>query len=307
MKIAIIGRSELLFESAELLKSAGHEIVCIVTAKAAPEYLKTELDFEGLASSLRVPFAATTKISSVHEMLQEAAAEVAVSVNYSGIIPKTVTDLFPLGVLNAHGGDLPRYRGNACQAWAIINGEERVGLCIHRMIGGELDNGDIIERDYLPIASSTNITEIWDWMQKRVPELYVSAVNKLNEDKSYVLEVQSTEPLDALRCYPRKPVDSRIDWTKSSVDILRLINASTSPYSGAYGIYKGEKIIILSAEIVDLKENYLAMPGQIARIDEAGACVVITGQGELKIKELSMKDRSLVPSEVIKSLRDRLE
>ena len=36
-----------------------------------------------------------------------------------------VIDFFELGILNAHGGDLPRYRGNACQAWAIINGEER--------------------------------------------------------------------------------------------------------------------------------------------------------------------------------------
>ena len=36
-----------------------------------------------------------------------------------------VISIFTLGILNAHGGDLPRYRGNACQAWAIINGEEK--------------------------------------------------------------------------------------------------------------------------------------------------------------------------------------
>ena len=38
-----------------------------------------------------------------------------------------------------------RYRGNACQAWAILNGE-KISLCIHKMIGGELDSGDIITR-----------------------------------------------------------------------------------------------------------------------------------------------------------------
>ena len=30
-----------------------------------------------------------------------------------------------VGILNAHGGDLSKYRGNACQAWAILNGEKK--------------------------------------------------------------------------------------------------------------------------------------------------------------------------------------
>ena len=58
---------------------------------------------------------------------------------------------------NAHGGDLPRYRGNACQAWAIINGENKIGLCIHKMIGGELDISDIIARDFLKIDLGTKL------------------------------------------------------------------------------------------------------------------------------------------------------
>ncbi|GAB1465742.1 hypothetical protein MASR2M54_12420 [Aliarcobacter cryaerophilus] len=57
--------------------------------------------------------------------MKKTDCEIAVSLNYSSIISQNVIDLFPLGVLNAHGGDLPRYRGNACQAWAIINGEEK--------------------------------------------------------------------------------------------------------------------------------------------------------------------------------------
>ena len=68
--------------------------------------------------------------------------------NYTGIIPQSIIDIFQYGILNAHGGDLPRYRGNARQAWAH-NGEKSIGLCIHKMIGGEIDMcGDIIARDY---------------------------------------------------------------------------------------------------------------------------------------------------------------
>ena len=35
----------------------------------------------------------------------------------------------------------------------MLNGEN-IGLCIHKMIGGELDGGDIIMRDYLSIDST---------------------------------------------------------------------------------------------------------------------------------------------------------
>ena len=72
-------------------------------------------------------------------------------------IPNKIINYFNYGILNAHGGDLPRYRGNACQAWAILNGENKIGLCIHKMVGGELDSGDIISRDYLDIGENTKI------------------------------------------------------------------------------------------------------------------------------------------------------
>ena len=57
MKVAIIGRTEILYETIELLRSNNHEIVCILTAKEAPEYKRTALDFKNLAQQLRIPFA----------------------------------------------------------------------------------------------------------------------------------------------------------------------------------------------------------------------------------------------------------
>lgn len=306
MKIAIIGRSELLFASIQQLRDANHEIVCIITSKAAPEYSKTENDFQELAKQINVPFAVTTNIISKYDMLVKSEAEVAVSVNYSGIVPKLITDLFPLGILNAHGGDLPRYRGNACQAWAILNGEERIGLCIHRMVGGELDNGDIIERDYFGIGGNTKVTAVWIWMQNRIPELYVSAINKLSEDPGYVLEVQSKNPTDALHCYPRCPDDGEIDWSLDALEILRLINASNLPFAGAFCHLNNKKIIIWDAEIVTQECEFLAIPGQITFID-VGVVHVACGTGILGIIMIESEGIICQSDSVIRSMRFRLK
>jgi methionyl-tRNA formyltransferase len=306
MKIVIIGRTEILYDTALLLREAGHQIISILTAKEAPEYTRKTQDFQALAEVWKIPFAQGGKIIEFTDFLRDARADIGVSVNYTGVVPQTVIDLFPIGILNAHGGDLPRYRGNACQAWAILNGEERIGLCIHKVIGGELDSGDIIAREYLDIDENTTVTKCWEWMTDRVPSLFLEAVEKLHQDSGFVLEQQSIDSEEALRCYPRKPEDGRIDWSQSNLNILRLINASNKPYAGAFCVFEGEKMIIWDAEIVDDKENFCAVPGQVTLAAEPFVEVACE-RGKLRLKEVEIAGQSGPPNQWVKSIRKRLK
>lgn len=307
MKVAIIGRTEILYKTVELLLKNGYEIPLIITSKEAPEYTKTSKDFEELAKKIDAKYIYTNRLDEHKEEIKSAGCEIAVSLNYSSIISQDVINLFPLGVLNAHGGDLPRYRGNACQAWAIINGEEKIGLCIHSMIGGEVDSGNIIDREYLDIDIDTKVTKCWEWMSQRIPDMFLNSVQKLQKDSKYVLEVQSKNPKDALRCYPRIPEDGKIDWNKPNIEILRLINASNKPYGGAYCFFEDKKLIIWDAELFEDEEIYLAEVGQVANIEKDGSIIVITGNGKLKINEVEYDEFIGKPSEKIRSIRKRLK
>jgi len=306
MKVAIIGRSEILYNSALAVRDKGHDIVLIITAEKAPEYTRSPADFQALADQWGIPCLKTSRIFEVKATILSAQPDIGVSINYSGIIPQEVIDLFPHGILNAHAGDLPRYRGNACPAWAIINGEERIGLCIHKMIGGELDCGDIIAREYMPITINTKVTQTWEWMKEQVPVLFLKAIQRLEQDKDHILERQSNNPKDALRCYPRKPEDGKIDWTQSAEAILRLVNASNKPYAGAFCKYNEATMIIWNAELVLDMENFLAVPGQVTKIDQ-GSIEVATGKGKLRILKVEFEDKINSPDIFVKSLRDRLK
>lgn len=305
MKIAIIGRTEMLYDAALRLRAAGHQIICILTAREAPEYIRTTADFRALADTWQIPFIQGGPIAEHLVFLRDVLADIAVSINYPGVIPQSVIDLFPLGVLNAHGGDLPRYRGNACQAWAIINGEENIGLCIHRMVGGELDSGDIIARDYLAIDHTTKITSVWEWMSLRTPELMLKAVQMLEENPRYTLEEQSKDPTRALRCYPRKPEDGRINWNKPAIDILRLVNATNRPYAGAFCQFEGRSLIIWDAELVQDYEVFCAIPGQITKIGN-GYIEVACGSGKLRCLKVQLLSDIVSPDSFIWSVRQRL-
>lgn len=306
MKIAIIGRTEILYETMELFLKNSYELPLIITSKEASEYTKTSKDFEELANEIGAKYIYTNKLDDYKEEIKKINCEIAVSLNYSSIISQDVIDLFPLGVLNAHGGDLPKYRGNACQAWAIINGEEKIGLCIHSMIGGEVDSGNIIDRDYMKININTKITAIYEWFNQKIPLMFLKSVRKLGKDSSYILEVQSKDSSDALRCYPRIPEDGKINWNKSNKELLRLINASNKPYSGAYCFYGDKKLIIWDAELFEDDEIYLSEVGQIASIEKDGSIIVITGSGKLKINKIEYDKFVGKPSEKIKSIRRRL-
>jgi methionyl-tRNA formyltransferase len=305
MKIAIIGRTEILYNTALLLREEGHEIVFILTAKEALEYTRTAQDFQALAKNWQIPFAQTPNISDVADILRDVRADIGVSKNYVGMVPQSVIELFPLGILNAHGGDLPRYRGNACQAWAILNGEEKVGLCVHKMIGGQLDSGDIISRDYLHISHHIKVTHVWQWMEKRTPALFKEAIDNLTVDSEFILERQSNHPSDALRCYPRRPQDGRIIWSWSALDVLRLINASNKPYQGAFCEFEGEKMVIWDAELVKDDEAFCAVPGQVTRVGE-DFIEVACGIGKLKLTLVDYRKQVSTPSDFIKSIRKRL-
>lgn len=306
MNIAIIGRTEILYRCIELLEQTNHKICIIITSKEAPEYKIKSEDFKSKSSQLGVKFIHTSNIySAVNDLKSIPNLDLAVSINYSGVIPEVVTSLFRIGILNVHGGDLPKYKGNACQAWALINGEDKIGLCVHKMIGGELDNGDIITRDYMPIDINTKITQIWEWIEKRSPDLIINAIDLLNNNPQYILERQSKDPKDSLRCYPRIPDDGKINWSKSSKEILRLINASNKPYTGAYCYFEGKKITIWDAELIFDLENFCAIPGQVTKIGE-NFIEVACGIGKLRIFSIEFSNEILNPSMLIKSIRKRL-
>jgi methionyl-tRNA formyltransferase len=309
MRIAIIGRSQLLYNTASLLRENNHSISLVITAKEAPEYTKTANDFQAFARSVGAEYIYTPKVNLAEytEQIQKMEPiDLAVSINYTGIISQKVIDLFPLGILNAHAGDLPRYRGNAPLAWAIINKEKKVGLCIHKMIGGELDSGNILAKDYCDITINTRVGELFDWIETRIPGMMLQAVNRLENDPHFEEEVQSKDPKDALRCYPRLPEDGKIDWNKTAEEIIRLINASSEPFAGAYGFFEDEQIVIWRAELFQDAENFSSIPGQIASVNDDGSITVITGKGKIKITEITFKKERIKPALVVKSIRKRL-
>lgn len=305
LNVVIIGRGDTLFKTTNKFIDAGINIVGIITAKAAPEYKVKSKDFEELAAKIGAKFLYSAKLNEHIDYIKSFGGDVAVSANFPNIISQNIIELFSFGILNAHGGDLPRYRGNACQAWAILNREERIGLCIHKMVGGEVDSGDILARDYFSLDRRTKIGEVLTWIQSTAPMLFLDAIIQLNENPEYFLEKQSILPKDALRCYPLIPEDGKLDWSRTAEELLAKINAFNKPYDGAFCYLGAEKFKIWEADLVEDIENFEAMSGQITSVTE-DYVEIACGTGKLILYVCEFRGEVGIPSLWIKSIRQRL-
>ena len=308
MRVAVLGRTRILFESIDRVMAAGHDVVLVGTCRAADEYDIREKDFEDKAGEIGALFFNDPKINSdeIIKLMKSADADVAISLNWLTVIGEDAVRCFKHGILNAHCGDLPRYRGNACPNWAILKGEKEYAISIHYMTPGELDSGDILIKKKYPIDDSTYISDIYDNMGSAIPSLFCEALGLIESGKTEG-SAQSKDPADSLRCYPRIPSDSFIDWNDSCCSIIRNIRASSHPFSGAFCFYEGLKLYIFEACAKEHAAPCFVNPGQVISVDRnTGAVDIAASDGIITVERLTVNGQEHNASEILRSTRIRL-
>lgn len=313
MNIVAIGRTKNLYNAILDFVKNGHSIAAIITSKAAPEYSVNEHNFCELAKKLNCHF---YDLSLNHNSLDNVlsnikSADIGISVNWTRIITKKILTHFQIGILNAHFGDLPDYRGNACPNWAIISGDKKLVLSVHLMEGEQLDCGRVICQDTYFLGEMDSIGDVYEWSEKVIPKLFVDAVNRLNDDPEYCLKYAPCDGSKGFRCYPRTPDDSFINWSSSAVDIDRLVKASSHPFRGAYtyfiecGLLK--RLYIHKSRVFSVKTSDLGVPGRILLNDKSTGCThVMCKDGILEILQCQIDDGDIfAPGTYFRSIRTK--
>lgn len=299
----MIGRRRLLLNTLDAI-SGRCTVPLVVTCAAPATYDAQPSDFEAAAQRIGADFLCVGSLHTpaVLNALRAADCAVAISADWPVLIRQEALDCFPYGVWNAHGGELPRYRGASPIAWAILDGAEAIGVTVHQMDAGELDAGPIIVTARIPLPPTMYIGHVFDCLGTIIPHLFVQAVDALAAGNLTPVP-QAGFPL---RGYPRLPEDARVTWGAGAEHLGRLVRASAEPLPGAFCDFNGERLTIWRAhpepwEWADVR----AVPGQVmAR--EGDAVHVATADGSLVLTEVEYKGQRGPASAVIRSNRDRL-
>lgn len=120
------------------------------------------------------------------QMLKQLQPDVIIT--NAGKVGKSVLGIPKIGVLNAHNGLLPEYRGNDAIGWSILNGD-KVGVTVHLMDEG-YDTGPILmKRAFEYCNSHTHESLHYEITCLRGAEMLAEAI-LLVDSGNYVIEPQ---------------------------------------------------------------------------------------------------------------------
>ena len=285
MRIIFMGTPDFSVGTLEALVEAGHEVCLVVTQPDKPKGRGKEMQYTpvkeaALKHGIEVYQPRRIREAECVEKLRQYNADIMVVVAFGQIIPKEILEMVPYGCVNVHASLLPKYRGAAPIQWSIIDGEVVTGVTTMQMDEG-LDTGDMLLKTEVPITAEETGESLHDKLAKAGAALCVETLAKLQEG-SIIPEKQGESPTAYAKMLDKKL--GNIDWTKSAVEIERLVRGLNS-WPSAYTYWNKKVVKIWKASVTD--ENSNEQVGTVVKVEKDGFYVQ-TGNGLLIVLELQI-------------------
>jgi methionyl-tRNA formyltransferase len=263
--------------------SSAFEVVAVVTQPDKRRGRGRKASFSAvkewaLAAGLPVEQPTTLRDAEAQAQLRSYAADVIVVVAYGLILPPGILGMPPLGCVNVHGSLLPRHRGAAPIAWAILGGDEETGVTTMMMDEG-LDTGPMLLHRSIPLQPEDTTESLTPRLAALGAALLVETLEGLARG---VLTAQP-QPAEGVTLAPSfKKQDGAIDWTVSAAAVARRVRA-LQPWPGSFTFWKDERLTLWQVRRCAAESP--APPGTVVAVGDDGIRVAC-GEDAVQVIEL---------------------
>jgi methionyl-tRNA formyltransferase len=279
LRLAYFGTPEFAVPSLERLVAGPHEVVLVVSQpdrrrgrgrKHSPSPVSALAEREGIALLRPERVAAPEVVASISRY----APDLGVVVAFGQFLPKRVRECPRLGFLiNGHASLLPRHRGAAPIARAILEGEPRTGVSVMR-IEREMDAGPVAATRSLEIGADEDTGSL----TQRLAALTADAIADVVDRIADVGVTWTPQDHDRATFAPKiERDDAHLDFREGARALVDRVRAM-APSPGAFTFLDGEMVRILAAIAAPGAAD--SAPGCVHRSDD-GALRVATGEGWL--------------------------
>jgi methionyl-tRNA formyltransferase len=282
LRIVFMGTPDFAVPALSEILGQGHEVVAVYTQppRGAGRGMATRKSpVHEAAERFAIPVSTPPGLKEPLEAQRFAAldADVAVVAAYGQILPASFLSAPAHGCLNLHASLLPRWRGAAPIARAIMAGDTETGVMVMRMEAG-LDTGPVAMSEKIAIGPDMTAGELSDRLARLGADLMVRALAALSRG---VLDTVAQSDEGVTYANKINKSETRIDWSRSAAEVHNHIRG-LSPDPGAWfatNFGKGEeRVKILRSTLADGK----GAPGSVLDANFAVAC----GSGAVRLIEL---------------------
>ena len=295
-RIVFMGTPEFAVVTLRALVRA-HTVAGVVTQPDRPAGRGRRLEpspVKQFATQAGLPVIQPRRLREPEAMAQllDWAPELIVVAAFGQILRPAVLDLPAHGCLNVHGSLLPRHRGAAPIAAAILAGDAETGITIIRMDPG-LDTGPMLASRALLIAPDDTTGSLTDRLAPLGAELLLEMIPE------YLAGRLPPVPQDAARATyaPQlKKEDGRLDFSHPASELERRVRALL-PWPGAFALWpdpaggEARPLRVLRAAVL---EQPMGAAGEVVATPHGPA--VVAGHGALLLLEVQPPGKRPMPA-----------
>jgi methionyl-tRNA formyltransferase len=288
VKVLFYGTPEFALPTLEALLDR-HQVVGVVTQPDRPAGRGQRLrgsPVKRRAEAAGVPVLQPARLRDPEwpDRLRALGAEVAVVVAFGQILPAAVLEVPPRGSINVHASLLPRYRGAAPIAWALIRGETRTGITTFLMDAG-MDTGPVLLQEATAIAPHETAGELAERLAHLGARLLLRTLAELDALTPVPQRHEEATPAPRL-----KKEDGLLDWREPAQALVDRVRGC-NPWPGGQALTRHGRLLIWRAAALD--EPAGGEPGEIVR-SATGALAVATGGGLFLPREVQPENRRIM-------------
>ena len=276
-----MGTPEFAVPSLQALCDNGYEVVGVFTQPDRPKGRGNKV----IASPVKV--LATEKGIHVFqpvrirkdgvEDLKSLEPDLCVTAAFGQILSQEILDIPTLGTINVHASILPKHRGSAPINWAILQGDETVGVTT-MMTDKGIDTGDMLLKAETPYIKGETAGELTIRMAELGAKLLIDTL-KAMEAGTLTRIPQDHENMTYDPMLTKEM--GVIDWAHSAADIVNRIHG-LNPWPGCSTAIEGGRLKLLRADVAE----GAGQPGEIIVADPKQGLIIAAGEGAVSVTQL---------------------
>ncbi|MBA2279426.1 methionyl-tRNA formyltransferase [Candidatus Saccharibacteria bacterium] len=237
------------------LIAAGYEIAAIISNYEPGQSRNSrELEIKVIGEANDIPVLLPEKPGDILDQLKVLNAEVGILAAYGKIVPQSIIDAFPRGIINIHPSLLPLHRGPTPIESVILQGESKTGVSIMQLTK-TMDTGPVYGYSEVELDGTETKQSLAALLSELGSKLLLELLPEiLNGNLIAKPQDEAAATYDKLI----SKEDGRIDWNNPAEQIEREIRAYRE-WPKSYTELSGKDVIITKAHVaLKPQENELA-------------------------------------------------